>query len=130
MPDGEPPYVISRARIATVSEPVIPAGYSIRPVTRVKEAAALAELHASAFPGARWTVELYRHVMESPGYDPGRELVAGTSRREVCRPSHGRRWDGVRHRCELCIERRFGGAVPQRRLRALARARQLCETIG
>jgi ribosomal protein S18 acetylase RimI-like enzyme len=79
VPDGEPPYVINRARIAGLAEPVIPGGYSIRPVAGVEEAAAVAELHAAAFPGARWTSELYRRVMESPGYDPGRELVAETS---------------------------------------------------
>ena len=76
VPDGEPPYVINRARIADLAEPVIPAGYTIRPVAGVEEAAALAELHSAAFPGAGWTTELYRQVMESPGYDPGRELVA------------------------------------------------------
>ena len=35
-----------------------------------------AAVHGAAFPGAGWTAELYRYVMESPGYDPGRELVA------------------------------------------------------
>jgi ribosomal protein S18 acetylase RimI-like enzyme len=79
VPDGKPPYVINRARIANLTEPVIPAGYSIRPVAGVEEAAAVAKVHAAAFPGAGWTTELYRHVMESPGYDPGRELVAETA---------------------------------------------------
>lgn len=77
--DGEPPYVINRAAIADVPEPVIPPGYSIRPVAGVEEAAAVAALHAATFPGAGWTTELYRYVMESPGYDPGRELVAVAS---------------------------------------------------
>jgi ribosomal protein S18 acetylase RimI-like enzyme len=76
VPDGEPPYVINRARISDLAEPAIPAGYSIRPAAGVEEAAALAEVHGAAFPGAGWTTELYRQVMESPGYDPGRELVA------------------------------------------------------
>ncbi len=76
VPAGEPPQVINRARIADVPEPEIPSGYSIRSVTGVEEAAAVAELHTAAFPGARWTPELYRYVMESPGYDPDRELVA------------------------------------------------------
>lgn len=76
VPDGKPPFVINRARISDLAEPVIPAGYSIRPAAGVEEAAALAELHSAAFPGAGWTTELYRQVMESPGYDPGRELVA------------------------------------------------------
>ncbi len=74
--DDEPPYVINRARIGDLPEVMIPDGYTIRPATGVDEAAALAELHTAAFPGARWTPELYRYVMESPGYDPSRELVA------------------------------------------------------
>jgi ribosomal protein S18 acetylase RimI-like enzyme/heme-degrading monooxygenase HmoA len=76
--DGGAPYVVNRARIADLSAPVIPDGYSIRPVAGVEEAAAVAAVHAAAFPGAGWTADLYRHVMESPGYDPGRELVAET----------------------------------------------------
>lgn len=75
-PDGEPPYVINRARIADLGEPMVPEGYSIRPVAGIEEAATVAEVHAAAFPGAGWTTDLYRQVMESPGYDPGRELVA------------------------------------------------------
>lgn len=78
-PDGDPPYVINRARIADIPEPVIPDGYSIRPVAGENEAEALAEVHGAAFPGAGWTPELYRHVMTSPGYDPARELVAVTA---------------------------------------------------
>jgi mycothiol synthase len=74
-PDGEPPYVINRALIADIATAEIPDGYSIRPVAGVEEAAAVAALHAAAFPGAGWTTELYRYVMTSPGYDPGRELV-------------------------------------------------------
>ena len=77
--DAEPPYVINRARIADLGEPVIPADYSIRPVAGVGEAAAVAELHGAAFPGAGWTTEQYRQVMESPGIDPSRELVAETA---------------------------------------------------
>ncbi len=72
----EPPYIINRARIADVPEPAIPDGYTIRSVTGVEEAGALADLHRAAFPGAKWTADRYRYVMESPGYDPGRELVA------------------------------------------------------
>lgn len=78
-PDGEPPYVVNRARIAELADPSIPNGYSIRPVAGVEEAAAVAEVHAAAFPGAGWTTELYRQVMESPGYDSRRELVAEAS---------------------------------------------------
>lgn len=74
-PHDDPPYVINRARISDIAEPTIPEGYAIRPVSGVEEAAALAGVHGAAFPGANWTTDLYRHVMESPGYDPGREVV-------------------------------------------------------
>jgi ribosomal protein S18 acetylase RimI-like enzyme len=40
----------------------------------MEDAAALAEVHNAAF-GAGWTPELYRYVMQSPGYAPQRELV-------------------------------------------------------
>ncbi|MCB2222621.1 MAG: GNAT family N-acetyltransferase [Actinobacteria bacterium] len=75
-PDGDPPYVINRARISDVPGPEIPDGYTIRAVTGVEEAGAVAAVHGAAFPGAGWTEALYRRVMESPGYDPARELVA------------------------------------------------------
>jgi hypothetical protein len=58
--------VINRARFADLAEPAVPAGYSIRPVSGVDEVAAVAALHAAAFPGAGWTTDLYRYVMESP----------------------------------------------------------------
>ena len=74
--DEDPPYIINRARIADVPEPEIPTGYTIRPVAGVEEVAAVTAVHQAAFPGAAWTEEQYRHVMESPGYDPARELVA------------------------------------------------------
>ncbi len=83
VPDGEPPYVINRVLIADLAEPVIPPGYAIRPVAGVEEAAAVAGLHSAAFPGAGWTADLYRYVMESPGYDPARELVAESANGEL-----------------------------------------------
>lgn len=55
-------------------EPVLPAGFSIRSAKGVEEAAALAEVHSSAFDSG-WTAESYRRVMESPGYDAEREMV-------------------------------------------------------
>lgn len=74
--DDDPPYIINRARIADIPQPEVPDGYTIRPVAGVEEVAAVAALHNAAFPGAGWTEEQYRYVMESPGYDPERELVA------------------------------------------------------
>jgi ribosomal protein S18 acetylase RimI-like enzyme/heme-degrading monooxygenase HmoA len=70
----EPPWVVNRAPLVDLPVPVLPAGYTIRATTGVEEAAALAEVHAAAF-GSRWTPELYRKVMESPGYAAEREFV-------------------------------------------------------
>ena len=66
--------VLTRRRIDKVSPPELPEGYSLRTVSGVEEAAAVAELHAAGF-GSSWTPELYRRVMESPGYSPDRELL-------------------------------------------------------
>ncbi len=79
VPDDDAPYVQNRARIADLPDPQLPEGYTIRPAAGVEEAAQLAALHLSAFPGATWTEDQYRYVMESPGYDPARELVAISS---------------------------------------------------
>ncbi|MEA2026542.1 MAG: GNAT family N-acetyltransferase [Chloroflexota bacterium] len=77
--DDDPPYIINRALITDIRKAEVPDGYTIRPVAGVEEAAAVAAVHLAAFPGAGWTEELYRYVMESPGYDPARELVAETA---------------------------------------------------
>ena len=69
-PEGEPPYVVNRARIADLPEPDLPPGYEIRPVTGVEEAAALASLHLAAFPGAKWTPELYWWRRRPTGRSP------------------------------------------------------------
>ena len=72
--DNELPYVLNRAKINPISVPVLPDGFSFRSAKGVEDAAALAEVHNASF-GAGWTPELYRQVMESPGYAPERELV-------------------------------------------------------
>jgi ribosomal protein S18 acetylase RimI-like enzyme len=116
-PDGEPPYVINRAATADVPEPEIPDGYAIRPVAGVAEAAAVAGLHAAAFPGAGWTADLYRHVMESPGYDPGRELVAETPGGDLA--AFAVTWHDRLNRTGLM---EAVGTHPQHRRRGLGRA--------
>ncbi len=50
VPDGDPPYVIIRVRIADVPEPSRPAGYSIRAVAGVSEACTAATAAASSTP--------------------------------------------------------------------------------
>jgi ribosomal protein S18 acetylase RimI-like enzyme len=54
---------------------VLSPGYVIRAAHGPAEAAALAGVHASSF-GSKWTPEMYRELMGTPGYDPMRELVA------------------------------------------------------
>jgi ribosomal protein S18 acetylase RimI-like enzyme len=46
----------------------------IRSATSIEEAGKLAEAHHDAF-NSQWTAEEYQRVLESPGYDPKRELV-------------------------------------------------------
>ncbi|NUR85008.1 MAG: GNAT family N-acetyltransferase [Nonomuraea sp.] len=58
-----------------VPEPSPPAGFLLRPAVP-GDAAGLAEARNAAF-GDDWTGELYRSaVMDRPGYDPAREIVA------------------------------------------------------
>jgi mycothiol synthase len=74
-PDNQLPYVLNRMEIIPVAVPELPEGFSFRTATGVEDASALAEVHNAAFNPTNWTPELYRKVMESPGYDPERELV-------------------------------------------------------
>jgi ribosomal protein S18 acetylase RimI-like enzyme len=78
-PDNELPYVLNRSMINTNNVPALPKGYSFQSAKAPVDAAALAEIHNAAFSRANWTPELYRYVMESPGYDPERELVIQAS---------------------------------------------------
>ena len=73
-PTDELPYVLNRTAINGIEVPALPDGFSFRSAKGVEEAAALAEVHNACF-GPIWTPELYRQVMESPGYEPQRELV-------------------------------------------------------
>lgn len=73
-PDNELPYVLNRSEINSFAVPALPDGYSFRSAMGIEDAAALADVHNAAF-GPIWTPELYRKVMESPGYEPERELV-------------------------------------------------------
>jgi mycothiol synthase len=74
-PDDSLPYVLNRTAIASVDVPALPDGFSYRSATGIEDAAALADVHNESFGSGRWTPELYRKVMESPGYAPERELV-------------------------------------------------------
>ena len=73
-PDGELPYVLNRTELSPIAVPDLPDGFTFRSAIGSEDAAALAEVHNAAF-SPNWTPELYRYVMESPGYEPVRELV-------------------------------------------------------
>ena len=73
-PDSESSYVLNRAEIKPMDLPGLPDGYSFRSAAGIEDAATLADVHSAAF-GSTWTPELYRQVMQSPGYEPERELV-------------------------------------------------------
>lgn len=66
--------MLTRRSLAELQPPQLPVGYKIRTVRGVEEAGPVSALHAAGF-GSSWTPELYRRVMESPGYDPDRELL-------------------------------------------------------
>ena len=77
--DERSTYVLNRIKLEDVDEPSLPEGYRIRAVRGTEEAAAVAAVHLASFPRAGWTPELYRKVMESPGYTPEREYVVVAS---------------------------------------------------
>lgn len=76
--DGDPPDVLNRTSLVDLPEPQLPDGYQVRMVRGSEEAGALGEVHAASFDSA-WTPELYRAVMESPGYASEREFVVEAS---------------------------------------------------
>ena len=73
-PDEELPYILNRTEINAIAVPALPDGYSFQSAKGVEDAPALADIHNAAF-SPNWTPELYRKVMESPGYGAERELV-------------------------------------------------------
>lgn len=71
----EPPYFYTvRSLLDPIPDPSLPDGFTIRAATGVEDAAMLRDVHAGAFD-SEWTVDEYIGVMQSPGYDPGREFV-------------------------------------------------------
>jgi len=74
-PGNEAPYVLNCTEINSIEVPALPKGFSFRSATGIENAAALAAVHNAAFNPTNWTPELYRKVMDSPGYAPERELV-------------------------------------------------------
>ncbi len=69
------PYLISTVRALNVPIPesTLPPGFHIRS-SAAADVEQLCAVHMSAF-NSKWTVEEYRRVMRTPGFDPARELV-------------------------------------------------------
>ncbi|NNF64716.1 MAG: GNAT family N-acetyltransferase [Acidimicrobiia bacterium] len=67
-------YIVTRQAIDRPPQVHLPRSYSVRAARGVGDAAALAGVHSSAF-NSDWTAESYARVMESPGYEPSREIV-------------------------------------------------------
>jgi GNAT superfamily N-acetyltransferase len=66
--------ILSRRSLMAVPEPDLRSGYRIRTVRGIEDAGPVSELHSAGFDSS-WTPQLYRRVMESPGYDKDRELL-------------------------------------------------------
>ena len=72
---AEPTYFhTARSLDLPIPESVLPDGFIIRSAAGVHEAEQIAAVHSSAF-NSNWTVELYRAVMQHPGFHIDRELV-------------------------------------------------------
>jgi ribosomal protein S18 acetylase RimI-like enzyme len=67
-------FTLARRSLDHVPDTALPEGFVVRAVRGVEEAAAVADVHAGSF-GSTWDPELYRRVMESPGYEAEREFV-------------------------------------------------------
>jgi ribosomal protein S18 acetylase RimI-like enzyme len=71
---GDDLYTLSRRTLDGPAPVELPPGFFVRAVTGIEDVSRLVEVHSGSF-GSQWTEELYRNVMESPGYAPERELV-------------------------------------------------------
>lgn len=71
---SEKPYHLTKRSLDDLPQVTLPEGFSIRSATGLEEAAKLIEVHMGGF-NSKWTVAEYEKVMQSPGYDPARELV-------------------------------------------------------
>lgn len=74
----------------TIPPAILPQGLSIRTVTGVQEAQALAELHRAAFGTAYMTAEKRLEWMRAPQYDPSLDLVVAASGGQIAAYCFGR----------------------------------------
>jgi ribosomal protein S18 acetylase RimI-like enzyme len=71
----DPPWVVNRADLTDLEDPEIPDGYTIRQVESLDEAGDLALVHSASF-ASTWTEDMYRTLMQTPGYAMEHEWVA------------------------------------------------------
>lgn len=70
------PFLTQTRRPLTEPLPpvTLPDGFSIRTLQSLDDAPAAAAVHVGSF-GSNWTPDMYRHLMQTPGYAPEREWV-------------------------------------------------------
>ena len=67
-------HVVAKRSLDSVPSVRLPGGFTIRPVAGEHEAQLVADVHNGAF-NPKWTHAKYLQVMQTPGFDPQRELV-------------------------------------------------------
>ena len=75
-PTGDEALLLARSLQAPIPPPALPAGFRLRPVAGLQEAARRAEAHRDAFHPSRITAAAYERLMSTPGYDAQWDLVA------------------------------------------------------
>lgn len=73
---AESSLLMARSLAEPVPEPVVPPGFSIRPMGGAAELEAYVALHRAAFGTENMSVEYRRAIMQAPGYLPELDLVA------------------------------------------------------
>lgn len=74
--DAPPMRFHHRSLHADLPAPVRPEGFTVRPLLGEQEYAQRVEIHREVWAPSRFTVEGYRQLRASPGYDPELDLVA------------------------------------------------------
>lgn len=67
-------HVVTKRSLDSVPVARLPSGFTIRPIAGEHEVQLVADAHNGAF-SPKWTEAKYLKVMQTPGFDPERELV-------------------------------------------------------
>lgn len=71
----DPPLLLNRRSLDTIPSAPLPEGFQVRSVAGEHEYGERVSVHREAFHPSRVTVDAYRRLRESPGYDPDLDLV-------------------------------------------------------